>query len=1590
MIRPQWLQNCRAGVVRDAVPRLCFRSSGERSDLQKVGGSLARRNAPRRTRVAFVTLMAVFSLAIAVAQDGTLESETVGALTDSAAVDRSREAEAKLKQAIAHADAGEIASCLQLLDQVLAEEALRFVRADELGLEPVTSDSFGELSLTTRQAVRRLLERLPEAVRRQFRAQSSTAAQRQLDVAISDDGMQQLREIVLRFPKTDQSLDALRRIAVSHLDHGRLREAAATFRQVIQHPLSTEPIIDHARSCLRFLATGASDSSADGAERSEPGRSEPGRLEATTAAGSRASSSVARLAGPSDWHIETSVDADTQTLLDEAMREHQEQAIPVLPQFKPQISNEVLFVRSQTRLGAYRIATGEPLWLIQPEAGAIHSQTRPAMNLSLHDLVGRMVARQLQLDTVYSTLQVDDRFLYAVEAAVSDDSELNPRQPLSPFAAATTSPLRNRIVARHQQTGTEVWSFAASGVLKGDETDAFFVGPPVVIDESAFGVVQIEDRIELYELDRLTGRLLHRVLIGRTPRRSAADTDWRTVACPMTEADGILVCPTAAGLVVGFDLVTRTPVWARRYFRDDAPPLTPRLPGANNKQLRHWWHGWRETSVAIVAPQNVAPQNVAPQNVAPQNVAPQNVASQNDDTRFNTAAKETSARETLAVVTSPDSLSVFALNVVSGDVRWRLPVENPLFVESAPGNQFLIVERHLISSVDAATGDVMWSTPIGEPVGRGFLASHTGSLRLTIPVRGGRLAIVRLSDGQIDASVRFDAPSGVVLRNAREVVVAQTLDRVAVWRSIGSKTPAALDPARQPQPDESVGELPDTDDVSRQNRQRREQLQKIIDLAEQAPSTTLFQTMKAEIENGQLAIEVGEKRSLLHSTARVAMIVGDSVEAATLYLKLLASNPVGDESVFDDGPLRVVRRDRLMQAELLDLIQKSSRGSDTAPHIARLLQEANEAARSSRDPFAVQRFATRTRALPSSGEVALLEEARIGQSFVESQIDLLRLIDHPIKTVADAAAKRLAELFEARRYERDAAAVRHRLIQTQQIPTRPGENGSDDRAVDSARLLETLRSSDWPVGRPTTSNRSENQQDTSFRPVPIECQQGSLFERLDVALQMRSPRDSPRLRFYGDGNAGYWELPLPKSSSPFRPVWSLPRAWGVGHLLVLRVGAELFGISPYSNNGEPRARLLWSVDMAEGTRFHGHRYQSPVPGFVEDDLILLDAYDRPIAQVGPVLPGYLCFQTKGQLVCLDTLTGQRLWQRSELPQSPHCSGDERFVFLVEHDSWNVTVLSAIDGRTIRRSSPLAPDSGLSSGGASNGGASNGGASNGGASNGGASNGGASNGGASISTSGPAGVGEDGDALKDETVSRQKLLRLTGRLALFGLLDESRINEITPFGRLLQIDLSTGLIAQVIEVPEQTVAFALDEDQVGLLSQHGELKVLSLRTGEPLQTLQVDRPEHIHNIRCQSGSGLHVIAMSEDIEQPLQQGGQFSNDFRNPPLNGSLLAIDRFSGEKIWQRPVRNVRLALEQPGSVPLLLMSFLETQFDGDVPKTQSVLYILDRRTGEDVLYRKGAQADAQFAIDPNLPQNRVELRFPRGSVRLSFDVTR
>lgn len=482
--------------------------------------------------------------------------------------------------------------------------------------------------------------------------------------------------------------------------------------------------------------------------------------------GNRQRNGIAPLPGKADdvkWRMTTIVDpvdvtADVDqkeptrfmTRLREVVQSvaaaNSQRKVPLPPCVHPLVIDGVVYVRTIEFTRAIELHTGTRLWESAPnlrleadlrvEAGGASN----AVSLQIQ----RGLQQRLFGDLNRGTMSSDGRYLYSIEesgpAFVSTDNRNEDQNP----NVRRTMPFRaNRLLACDLRTGKFLWEL---GGLLGERepaalNDTYFLGAPLPIGRRLYCLAEVGSEIRLLAIEqRETGagknRETNAELVWSQPlvgTGAPVSRDWsrRTSAATVSYADGILVCYTDTGYVIGVNLTSQSLLWAYRYgtqrrrpFPGPFPrPVPPRPPQT----------GWTDHAAAISAGK--------------------------------------------VVVTPRGSDEVLCLNLVDGSVAWKKPRGDGLYVAGMIDGRVLVVGSGSVRALSLKDGTAAWKAPakIAAPSGRGVIAGN----RLFVPTRTDGIALLDVGTGKIVTKARLPGgrrPGNLVVSGG--TIISQGADAV--------------------------------------------------------------------------------------------------------------------------------------------------------------------------------------------------------------------------------------------------------------------------------------------------------------------------------------------------------------------------------------------------------------------------------------------------------------------------------------------------------------------------------------------------------------------------------------------------------------------------------------------------------------------------------------------------------------------------------------------------------------------------------------------------------------------------------------------
>gem|GEM_PF-3504293 len=867
------------------------------------------------------------------------------------------------------------------------------------------------------------------------------------------------------------------------------------------------------------------------------------------------------------------------------------------------------------------------------------------------------------------------------------------------------------------------------------------------------------------------------------------------------------------------------------------------------------------------------------------------------------------------VTISSESQFAHVVDEYSGRTLLRIPRGNALTVLGVANQSMIILEPSAMRAVDCQTGRELWRTVTGEVRGRGVLRGE----QIVQPLGDGSIAVLNLSDGRrLPGAMRSAVawgdltplPDGWLSSDEFQV---QRLGDVATQRAVRNE-PADLTTRHQAAwLDIEAGDfaaarssLVTLDDEPSQT------LLLEADLAELHHAAAQWESIRDRWQDRPLSRD--DRGELLWQLARAAAQHKRWTNVVELSLEGLALGLIGERVIHEES-LRRVDWNRAFQGEIAAAFRRATVAEQQL--LAELLSARWQAAKETGEPFALQQLEHRWHAIPWTRRAALdaSESIFLGTGLFARDLFIKSLTQTADDGLNWHALTKQSQEWTAAGFTRDAFDV---------DLTRLRHSGATVNTLDAINISAMNRRHDlgppdiWPLAVPRVTPQSAPADDAMQTPVPVEADVDSVWDRMDVSVD----RQGRTLRFTGDGQQGGWTVSLPKGSTPLQQYPLTYQAWGQGRWLLVRIGTLLFAVAPWNEQGEPEARIVWSLDLLGPSAQPQEQLivERQISGWKQahEEFRILDPYGCDVGLVGPVRAGYLCFVRRGKLIAIETQTGRTLWEYWDLPPGSIPLGDDERIVIWSPDRNHCAVLDAADGRTLAAHPCTIPRADVwhLSG--------------------------------CLVWSGQrqAEVTLDcRDLASNSTVWSRAFPQHSLPLSL----DDRMGAVIDPRGVLHLIDLETGTTIDeplTVDLPQSIERFVVGRDE----------------------------------FRWYLGvSGPVERSFEWQSSQPL-------NGFRRPMLQGPLWAIDRSRRQIVWKRDVPGEPWPLDQPRSLPVLIQIFKQPPPQGGQGVGEGVLRLLDQRTGREIFTHRDLNLLAYDSFEPFPEFQKFELRMNTATFEVNY----
>ncbi len=687
-------------------------------------------------------------------------------------------------------------------DAIRILQALLDAPEDALGQFGRQGSEDKEISLwiSPRAEAHRRIGRLPPRGMEVYRTVCDPLAQKLLQEARSRNDRQLLAEVVARYFYTPAGSEALRLLGSALLDWQESLRAALCFERMLDRTGAAQQSPETLfRAALAFrrsgntarteqvwkqlsarvgkgdLRIGGRELSLEQWRKELQGAPSPVRENAWPLFRGDASRSARGNGGApvleARWTVSTLPQDDPQkwvknTILDRTISYLEQRGQPVLPGSFPVMAGGSVLYRTADGVRSVRWKDGLLNWSSRCDGGLWEMGYDKSRRdyLTIHtqwfSTYHNSGPQSIFFDnSVIGTLSTDGRRVYAVDdLAVPPPSELLQSRGFAQQRLDHLGPFReianNKLRGIKLESGKLMWELGDEREEKNkDFKDCFFLGPPLPLNGQLFVLNEKAGSLRLMCLHPVNGTLIWLRALAKIRDQLPFDVGRRIYASHLAYSDGILVCPTNAGAVLGFDLLTRSVIWAHAYREADPAPR---------------------------------PQ---PQPPVPINPFGQLVRGSLLHAAWKTAAP--AIQDDKVVFTALDATSVHCLNLHDGRLLWKdKRQDDDLYLAGVFNGKVVIVGKSYCRAVQLADGKPSWKVATGLPSGQGTASDNVYYLPLqaTIDTKEPAVYAIDLDKGVIRARIvsrKKEVPGNLIFYGG--AMLSQTVTAVTAYPLLKAK-----------------------------------------------------------------------------------------------------------------------------------------------------------------------------------------------------------------------------------------------------------------------------------------------------------------------------------------------------------------------------------------------------------------------------------------------------------------------------------------------------------------------------------------------------------------------------------------------------------------------------------------------------------------------------------------------------------------------------------------------------------------------------------------------------------------------------------
>ena len=1190
---------------------------------------------------------------------------------------------------------GEYSHAIRFLDEVLADPQDSFVSTDD-------SEGYRGLKATANLMIRDLP---PEGIEF-YESMFEPLARKKLGEAIEAGNFDDVRKVSQRYFYTSAGFEAALLLAQHEADLGRHMSAVLLYQDLLETPRAVAKL-DPQLSLLAAQSWLALGNPTRAESLLEDSRSHSGRRAAPVVV----AGSEQRLTGePLSWFEKEVgtlerriVEPETDWLLsggnstrngksegglphtrvrwqarllnrpqfeeayEDLVDSNEQLQKPLAPAGSPLAIGNTIVASSAHNVVAFDFRTGKRIWQTQPQRVAEFEQL---LSLNNEDLpndanldISQAFARRIWKDYLYNSISSDGERVFVIRDL-----------PLSQFAdndiwalpfrggnlALDSTGTANRLCAYDLATqGKLVWEIDGAARTDG-LAGAFFLGTPLAINDKLYCLSEIKSSIHLVAIERHSGKLLWLQQLADLHTGIPLDPLRRLQgAVPSYEA-GILVCPTGAGVVIGYNLEKNSIAWHFQYENNrTALEYLRRARGRSRETLGEWIDG----NIVLA------------------------------DGRV--------------LLSPPEADVLYCLDLSTGKLLWQKERDGGIYVAGVEKNLVLIVGSENVYALSLEKGIPLWNQKKtvlpngGSPSGRGFFSSG----RYFLPLSNGQVIAIDLRNG--DIVERLTAKSETTLGNLishRGAILSQTgrflecFDQIEILRRMTelklAKNSADADALRtlgeitynEGNLNEALGYLEKADSISPGDLRTNEVL---ADCLLEAVEKDFARYRDRIPKLRQLLTSTPELSLKLRRLEAVGLLeLNQPWESFQVCLEIFNENLSNDELQLMDDHYEASTKSWL-KAQIAEIWHRAP--SDIKQKVTSQLEKTRGLLSNDPEKLELAEFISTLEGINEMSTAFALEVALHkfkNQQVLAAQQWLLDIAS-PEGEPADLNGNAIAT-FSMMLHKTDfkRLARPYDLALTgplANVECLPGKTGRE--CVENGAYLNKLRNPDWPYGKVetvvSTPNKSEVNPRINVRSPLTEVRLEHGDNLLSHCNIFYSSRVAELIIRDSLGHEACHHVLGDQERQVFHGgVYGVSR----GNLLILSLGQLVVAVNTLAPHSENGASVLWRKRVlrspSERQIYGGYDFRPDLAHPYSSGTPRMQVNGQWIGVIGPLTRDSFVYQDQRGLHSVDPLTGDARWSRTDCPNACNLFGDDSVVIAVEDSSTRAQIYNTMDGRKI--------------------------------------------------------------------------------------------------------------------------------------------------------------------------------------------------------------------------------------------------------------------------------------------------------------------